>query len=215
MTLLSRYEKHFVAMRYWLLGKEYFTALKALEYASSLHTGVRKDGTTREFAHQLSIARYVRSLASVLQHPEDTLAVVFLHDVSEDYGVSLEELTERFSTPVAQAVWALTRKYRGKRIPDERYFAELSAHPIASVVKGADRIHNVQTMLGVFTPEKQRAYVHDTECHVLPMLKHARRQFPRQEAAYENLQHMLVSQIELLSAVLRANEPQPGQGERA
>jgi (p)ppGpp synthase/HD superfamily hydrolase len=204
--MTGTYEKHSVAMRYWLLGKEYFTALKALEYASGLHTGVRKDGTTREFAHQLSIGRYVRSLAAVLQHPEETLAAVFLHDVSEDYGVSLEELTDRFAPPVANAVWALTRKYRGTRTPDERYFAEVAMHPIASIVKGADRIHNVQTMLGVFTIEKQRSYVQDTEQHVLPMLKQARRQFPRQEAAYENLQHMLVSQIELLQAVLQAQE---------
>ncbi len=204
--MTGTYEKHFVAMRYWLLGKEYFTALKALEYASSLHTGVRKDGTTREFAHQLSIGRYVRSLAAVLQHPEETLAAVFLHDVSEDYGVSLEELTDRFAPSVANAVWVLTRKYRGTRTPDERYFAEVATHPIASIVKGADRVHNVQTMLGVFTVEKQRSYVQDTEHHVLPMLKQARRQFPRQEAAYENLQHMLVSQIELLRAVLGAQE---------
>jgi hypothetical protein len=37
-------------------------------------------------------------------------------------------------------------------------------------------------------------------------LKEARRLFPKQEPAYENIRHVLVSQIELLRAVHRARE---------
>jgi len=68
-------------------------------------------------------------------------------------------------------------------------------------VKGADRIHNVQTMLGVFDLAKQQEYIHETEEYILPTLKEARRRFPHQEPAYENIKHMLQSQIELLVAV--------------
>lgn len=201
---MNGYEKHFIAMRYWLLGKGYYVALDALEFASQLHTGLRKDGTTREFAHQLAIGRYTRSIASTLQSPEDTLATVFLHDASEDHAVSQEELTERFGATVAHAVWVLTKQFRGQRTPDALYYEEIADSAIASVVKGADRIHNIQTMVGVFTREKQRSYIEETETHVLPMLKRARRRFARQEAAYENVQHVLVSQIDLLRAALDA-----------
>jgi (p)ppGpp synthase/HD superfamily hydrolase len=197
----EEYTKHFIAMRYWLLGKEYFEALDALEYASKLHTGTRKDGVTREYAHQLSIGRYVRSISTSLEYPEETFAVVFLHDVCEDYGVGLEEIEARFGSVISHAVWLLTKKFRGQTKPQAEYYRALSENKIASVAKGADRIHNIQSMIGVFTYEKQKEYIEETEEYILPALKEARRRFPRQEPAYENIQHMLVSQIELLQAV--------------
>jgi (p)ppGpp synthase/HD superfamily hydrolase len=200
------YTKHFIAMRYWLLGRGYYMALDALEYAAGLHTGVRKDGRTREYAHQLAIGRYVRSISACLEHPEETLATVFLHDVAEDYGVGLEEIDARFGAHVSQAVWLLTKKFRGQRKPDPDYYRDIVESKIASVAKGADRIHNIQTMLGVFTVEKQREYIQETEEHVVPAMKRARRRFPRQEPAYENIQHVLLSQIQLLRAVHAAAE---------
>ncbi len=53
---------------------------------------------------------------------------------------------------------------------------------------------------------KEPEYIQETETYILPALKEARRQFPKQEPAYENIQHVLVSQIELLQAVHRAQE---------
>jgi hypothetical protein len=64
MTMTDTYTKQFFAMRYWLLGRNYFLALDALEYASKLHTGKRKDGKTKEYFHQLSIGRYVKSIVT-------------------------------------------------------------------------------------------------------------------------------------------------------
>lgn len=74
-------------------------------------------------------------------------------------------------------------------------------HPIASVCKGADRCHNMQTMIGVFTSEKQLRYMAEAREQFLPMLKAARRLFPKQEAAYENIKHVMTSQLELLKAI--------------
>src|SRR6185295_16699193 len=78
--MTDKYTKQFIAMRYWLLGRNYYLALDALEYAAHLHTGKRKDGTTREYAHQLAIGRYVKSISTSLEYPEETLTTVFLHD---------------------------------------------------------------------------------------------------------------------------------------
>lgn len=203
-TVTDKYTKQFIAMRYWLLGRNYYVALDALEYAAQLHTGKRKDGTTQEYAHQLSIGRYVKSIATSLEHPEATLATVFLHDVCEDYSIGFEEIEARFGSEVCQAVWLMTKKFRGYRKADADYYREIADNKIASVTKGADRIHNIQTMLDVFTYEKQKEYIQETEEFVIPALKAARRRFPRQEPAYENIQHVLISQIELLRAVHRA-----------
>lgn len=202
----NTYTKQFIAMRYWLLGREYYLALDALEYASKFHTGKRKDGQTMEYFHQLSIGRYTKSIITSLEFPEATLATVFLHDISEDYGVSTDEIRDRYGNQVAQSVALLTKKFGDYRKSDVEYFRNITSDKIASIAKGADRVHNIQTMIGVFTYDKQREYIQETETYILPMLKEARRCFPRQEPAYENIRHVLVSQIELLRAVHKAQE---------
>lgn len=106
-------EKFHISLRYWLLGRNYNQALKALEYASQFHTGVRKDGVTPEFHHQLSIASYVRSLINGIMFPQETLAAAFLHDVCEDYDVGFEEINSKFGADITKAVKALTKKHRG------------------------------------------------------------------------------------------------------
>jgi len=204
--VVDTYTKQFIAMRFWLLGRNYFLALEALEYAAECHTGKRKDGKTPEYFHQLSIGRYVKSIATSLEYPEATLATVFLHDLCEDYDIGFAEIEGRFGGEIGLAVRLMTKKFRGYRKPDEQYYREIGDCKIASVTKGADRVHNIQTMIGVFTYEKQQEYIEETERYILPLLKGARRRFPKQEPAYENIRHVLVSQIELLRAVHRAQE---------
>ena len=148
----------------------------------------------------------MKSISTSLEYPEETLATVFLHDVCEDYDIGFEEIETRFGGKVLQAVQLLTKKFRGYRKPDTEYYREITGDKIASVTKGADRIHNIQTMVDVFTYEKQKEYIQETEEYILPAIKEARRRFPKQEPAYENLRHVLVSQIELLQAVHRALE---------
>lgn len=208
---LTRYAKRFISMRYWLLGKGYYLALEALEYAAKIHTGTRKDGATKEYAHQLGIGHYVKTISTSLECPEETLAAVFLHDLCEDYGIGQEEIEARFGAVVKHVTWLLTKKFRGAAKQAAEYYREIAEDRIASIVKGADRIHNVQTMVGVFTLEKQREYIAETREYILPALKEARRRFPRQEPAYENIKHMLESQIALLQAVHDALEGAKGE----
>jgi len=203
---VEQYTKYFISMRYWLLGRGYYLALEALEYASHFHTGKRKVGITKEYAHQLAIGHFVKTIAASLEHPEETLAAVFLHDVCEDYGIGPEEIEARFGPMVRETVWLLTKTFRGQPKAPGEYYGAIAHHRIASIVKGADRIHNVQSMVGVFNLEKQKEYLQETQDYILPALKEARRLFPRQEPAYENIKHMLRSQIELLRAVHAAHE---------
>jgi (p)ppGpp synthase/HD superfamily hydrolase len=92
--------------------------------------------------------------------PEETMTAAFLHDMLEDHGdfVTVAELSRRFGPRFADAVWKLSKKSVGLTKSYEMYFEELSQCPIASVVKLADRAHNLQTMQGVFTAEKQKSY---------------------------------------------------------
>lgn len=192
-----------ISLRYWLLGiaqsnKEYYRCVDALEYAASFHKGVRKDGETPEFQHQLTIAHYLRTLLPSLDHPADTICAALLHDVPEDYHIGFEEITERYGANVATAVELLTKVHRGNKKSNEEYFSGLAKNPIASIVKGADRIHNLQSMPGVFTKEKQQSYIEEAETWIIPALKTARRKFPTQELAYENIKLVMLSQIQLI-----------------
>lgn len=193
---MNTYEKLRVSLRYFLLGKEFYLAADALEFGEMYHNGFRKDKVTPEFQHQIEITHYLRTLLPSFLYPEETLTASLLHDVTEDHGVLSNTITERYGPVVSLAVQLLDKN--GK--DPEQYFAGISANPIASIVKGGDRMNNIQSMSGVFTAEKQGRYIKEVEDHFFPMLKVARRKFVRQESAYENIKHVLSSQIELLKA---------------
>lgn len=193
-----------IALRYWLLGREWERASAAMRYGEAHHNGVRKDGVTPEFDHQIHIAHYLRTMHEKLLFPEDTITAAFLHDVREDYNVPYAEIESFFGERVAQAVDAMTKTFNGAKRSPESVFQAVADDPIASVVKGADRIHNQHTCVGVFTPAKINEYIAETRDYVLPMLREARTKFPTQEPVYENLKFVLTSQMQLLDAVASA-----------
>lgn len=204
---MNSLEKQKIALRYWLLGmsnvdSNYLKVLEAMEYAASFHTGYRKDNVTPEFAHQISIAHYVRTLYKNLIYPVETLCAVFLHDVCEDYDIPYSEIERLFGKIVSNATERLTKVFRNVKKTPEEYFGLISECPIASVVKGGDRIHNLQSMPGVFVINKQKGYILESETNILPAIKKAKRNFPEQELAYENIKLMLLSQIYLINNTL-------------
>ena len=67
---MTKYEKLFISLRYWLHGRNYMKAAEALHFAACYHQGLRKDGATPEFEHQLTITHYLRTLENNLMFPE-------------------------------------------------------------------------------------------------------------------------------------------------
>lgn len=196
----KRHEKQKIAMRVWLEGRRYWVALKAMGIVLDLEKGTRKDGYTPKFHHQLSVARLLTTLEPHLINPELTIACAFLHDILEDHGDiwTRERLEEEFGKTVADAVWRLTKKSRGLVKTPESYYGEIAKCPIASIVKPVDRAHNLITMPGVFSMEKQVCYLGELEEYYYPLIRAARRTFPHQYPAYENLKINLRCQHRLL-----------------
>ena len=190
----QNFEKQKSAIRYWMLGRNYFTASKAMDLAEDLHTGTRKDGN-HEFSHQVSQANYARTMDSMFKFPEETLAVVFLHDTVEDYGTTFQTISDACGYKVADGVIKMSKVINGEKIDNETYYKRLAESEIGSLAKGIDRIHNLMTMVGGFKPEKQVKYIKETMEFVVPMLKKARRKFPHQEAAYENIKLVITNQV--------------------
>lgn len=78
---------------------------------------------------------------------------------------------------------------------------DISESPIASVIKGIDRVHNIHTMVNVFTYEKEVEYIQETEKYILPTLYKARHIFHQQEAVYENLKQYLMLALNLIKTI--------------
>ena len=203
-TIKQRHQKQLSKMHRTLQLRGFGLAEKALSFVQSLETGkTRKDKVTPKLHHQVSVARLVYTLGPHLLYLEETLAAAFLHDVPEDHGdLRTEGLVEDFGIRVIEPVMRLTKKHRGQVKTYETYFAEMATCPIASIVKLSDRAHNIQTMQGVFTPDKQRAYVEEVSTWFFPLIREARQRHPQQYDAYENLKILLRCQVALLRQVL-------------
>lgn len=192
------------ALRNWLLGRGYYNASKAMEFGLRHHTGLRKDGKMPEFQHQISQMSLVRTLEKSLLYPERTLVCIALHDVVEDIeGVTLPMIEDLFGSDTAADVELMTNKYAdGTKKPKDFYYGQIFLSPVASVAKSADRTHNHQTMQGVFTRQKMKTYIQETQDFIIPGLKTARKTFPEQEPTYQNLKTILQIQMEIYTGFL-------------
>ena len=205
--VVDRHRKQLAVMRGWLEGRQFYAAAEALEIVRQMEGGLRKDGATPKFHHQLSVAQLLSTLVPHLIHPEETITAAFLHDLLEDHGElwTREMIENRFDKTVADAVWRLSKKSAGMTKSYEAYFAGLAQCPIGSIVKLADRAHNLQTMQGAFGIEKQQAYLEEVDAWFFPLIRIARRAFPRQYGAYENLKILLRCQCSLIRHIHEAN----------
>lgn len=198
------YTKMKIAIRSWMEGRGFHVAIAAMNFAEKYHTGIRKDGQP-EFSHQVSQACYARTMERYMLHPESVLAVIFLHDVVEDYDVTYDTLVKLFGVQIADAVMKMSKVIKGVKVPAEIYFPNLASCPIASLGKGFDRVHNLFTMVGGFKSEKQREYIDETMTEIVPMLKEARRTHVSQEPIYENIKFVMTNQITLYEEILSYN----------
>ncbi len=200
-----RYIKLENTLKGYLKGKNFHKALEAFNDAKHHHNGFRKDGITPEFQHQVEIALYITTLKEI-KYEEETLCAVFLHDIREDYDVEDKVIRDKYGDLVADAVEALTKKFKGMNKTYEKYFHHLALDPIASLVKGADRIHNISSMSGVFSIEKQEKYIYEVKQYFMPMLKTARKNFPSQLMSYYNMTNMLNNMTAALEQVIKAEK---------
>lgn len=208
---MTKFQKKLLTLRQQLVGARYHHALAALEFAHRFHTGLRKDGVTPEFQHQIEIALFALTLPD-LMFREEVIATILLHDVREDYNVTAAEIRElffqdaEFAARVDRAVENMTKEFRGVKKDEQALFDAMAQDPIASIAKGCDRMHNLQSMVGVFKLAKQKEYIREVHDLFFPMLKKARRLFSHQVNAYENIKHILESQIQLIEAVHQATD---------
>lgn len=214
----TEYKKLRQTIRSQLIGMadkdpSFSDCVKALNFAEKIHDGVRKDGSTPEFYHQLSILGFLITQHKNLADPRSVYVAAILHDTPEDYPEHMAQIEAMFPKDIDNAK-ALSKYRHGELIPYSAYFGEMSRNPVTSVVKLVDRIHNVSTMPGVFSPEKMRKYINEIHQWFLPMAKEARDNFPEQNAFYQLAKSVLNMKAASYNYFLDIIDPKPAKAPR-
>lgn len=200
------FQKSYLSLKYYALGRNYFYVLKALNFAKKYHNGLRKDNITPEIQHQYEICLYISTLKNLIDE-ELCLTGAILHDILEDYNIEKSQILNLFGSSkqdlefgekVLDIVWRLTKVYKGVKKSPVEYFQSISECPYSSIIKGCDRIHNIQSMAGVFSFEKMESYLDEAKTYFLPMIKTAKGNYAEQSSAYFNIQQVMKNQISML-----------------
>jgi hypothetical protein len=187
----------FTFLNGWLAGRGFHKASEALHFARALHNGLRKDGLTPEFEHQVFQVNYILPFVDLLIYPEDTITTFILHDTIEDTNKNRRDITAQFGERVGDATWLMTKKDAGMTKSLDVYYPELFENAITSLVKPTDRIHNLKSMPDAgWQTSKIRKYGDDVEDYYYPGMKRARGLFPSQRPIYEHLKTSLSMQVE-------------------
>jgi GTP diphosphokinase / guanosine-3',5'-bis(diphosphate) 3'-diphosphatase len=154
-----------------LLLKEYFSQADieqvwaAYRYAAFAHQGQTRRSGEPYISHPVAVACILAKLHLDLP----TLLAALLHDVVEDTGVPISEISEKFGKQVADLVEGLTKLDKIELQSATQAQAEnfrkmllaMSQDVRVILVKLADRLHNMQT-LDAMKPEKQKRISQET-----------------------------------------------------
>ncbi|MEC9290353.1 MAG: bifunctional (p)ppGpp synthetase/guanosine-3',5'-bis(diphosphate) 3'-pyrophosphohydrolase [Chloroflexota bacterium] len=170
-TLIERVGAYLPEDSIELVGQAYL-------YADECHSGQMRQSGDPYIAHPLETALFLADL----HLDTHTIVAALLHDVVEDCGVSLEEITLRFGPEVSKLVDGVTKLTRmddklqppaedvaGLMDDAESLHAESLRKMLVSMaedirvvlIKLADRLHNMNT-LDALPPEKQKRIAQET-----------------------------------------------------
>lgn len=191
-----QFQREKTALKFFLLGREYHQALKALGFVERYNIGLRKDGVTPNLHHEVRIAMCITQLKDVSLE-ELCIIVALLHDVQEDHQIPTEILRDEFGLQVSEINWKMTKKFAGTVKDKKDYIEMIALDSVASIDKGIDRCDNLEHMVGVFSIDKMEQYAEEAETLFLSMLKKAEKLFPEQQAAYHAISQRMKTAIKV------------------
>lgn len=179
-------------LRPFLIGAGMKQSVRALGYMMRHHAGQKRDNGLPYVVHPMSMASHVLSMIYDENITDELISILFLHDVCEDCKVPVNEL------PFAEEIRIGVDSMSLIRFDDEtklelkkRFYNELPYCKNAVIGKGFDRYDNLKTMGTVFSVDKIRKNVTETDRLLLPALKKGEELWP--EAS--NILRMLRSEI--------------------
>lgn len=203
-------KKQIAHLRAFLKGAKMFDALRTLNLVEDTYgSDLRKDGKTLSVTHPVQIALSVLMLPLNEVYKENAIVLSLLHDMVEDYNLSLHVMNELYGTGNASKYYEYTcqlSKVVGNEKKDNvTYFAGLT-HYLTVLVKGLDRLNNLNSMVGCFTVAKMTEQVEETKAFVLPMLKTGERKYPEVELALYAIRHQMIQVLNLLQEIIKKDK---------
>jgi GTP pyrophosphokinase len=134
---------------------------RAYETAVTAHEGQLRSSGEPYVTHPVEVAYYL----ATLQMDAETLAAALLHDVPEDTDYTLPEIEKRFGREVARLVDGVTKlsKFGSARTMEEqqaenirKMFMAMAEDVRVVIIKLADRLHNMRTLLFLPADKQQR-----------------------------------------------------------
>ncbi len=213
-TNQERVDKQTLFFRGYFVSKKMRLSVKAMNTALIYHTGKRRDGKP-EISHQFEMVGYVLQVLGerkriTSKFLDEVIAATFLHDLPEDYPEQypLEMVKDNFNGRVYELVEYMTKTWKGyNKTKLAAYYKKMSCDPIAVILKGIDRLHNITTALEGMKKEGVMKYVNEVETHFYPMLKTARINFSQYYFVFINISNSLERQIHLINKLIEKLPP--------
>ncbi len=131
---------------------------EAYLFAETAHTGQTRASGAPYISHSVAVA----SILADLRLDPVTIAAALLHDVAEDTGVTLPQVSERFGPEIASLVDGVTKlgqiewQSREERQAESlrKMFLAMANDIRIVLIKLADRLHNMRTLQ--YLPEWKR-----------------------------------------------------------
>ncbi len=111
--------------------------LKAAEFAAEKHKGQKRAGGADYFSHPYEVAMRLKNAL----YPIEYAITGLLHDTLEDTDATEEEILALGGEEVLEAVKLLTKE---PGYDMKNYITRISNNEMARIVKGADRVHNLE-----------------------------------------------------------------------
>lgn len=186
----------------------------ALPLARGLHNGVyrkfgiKKGGMTYQLPYFIHCLMVCRMLADI--HPEVSpeeedwmLAAALCHDMIEDIcfeNGGTELMTEfHLDRQVYETVKLVSKRSNFTREEEEQYFDAIQKHPLALLVKLADRGNNVEDLYNM-SEKKMAEYLEETERYFFPMSDYGIKNYPELKITI----HILRDKTRILTTVSKA-----------
>jgi GTP pyrophosphokinase len=139
---------------------------RAYVFAMKAHGSQKRASGDPYFSHPIEVA----GILTDLKLDDSSIITALLHDVVEDTGTTLEDVEAVFGKDISRLVDGVTKLGRLELQSEETKHAEnfrkllvaMSEDIRVLLVKLADRLHNMQTLHFIASPEKRRRIARET-----------------------------------------------------
>ncbi|MED0951414.1 HD domain-containing protein [Bacillus mobilis] len=201
----NQMHKELAYLRGYLKGKNFNYAIISLNLAEKMHEGQTRKSGEPYISHPVRIANAIISLGI---HDEEVISGALLHDILEDTEVTVDMLLNVYYLPekIVDIIIRLTKTtiVKQKEIPEmttDEYYEQMRLCFKTSLIKIADRCHNVSTMY-FFDKKKIQRYIKETEDYALPLCSYVSDMCPEYSDYIYTMKYQIESILETIKTLV-------------